>query len=138
MREFDVNNIRHYGADLILRIKMIKFIKDLNRERKLLPKQLKLVDTLLAGGSGVVGFILLLYLYAHCRSFTSCKELLENDFDFWLSFFPAFMITPQIGQMVIFGTFTLTLRLFGKLSTKEAIRYSLLYRIPASWLENNA
>jgi len=122
-------------------MKMIKFIRDLNKERKSLPRRLKIVDALLAGMSGVVGFILLLYVYMYCRSFSSCKEVFlgsELGLWLWLSFIPAFMITLFIGQVVIIGPYTLSLILLGKLSMKEAIRYSLLYRIPISWLNNNA
>ena len=119
-------------------INMIKFIRDLNKERKRLPRRLKIVDALLAGGSGVVAIIFMMYLLVFCHSVTACKDVISNDLTFWVSFIPAFILSLQVGQMVIIGSFTLILRLLGRLSTKEAVRYSLLYRVPTSWLKDNA
>jgi len=117
---------------------MISFINNRNKERKLLPARLKLVDVVLAGSSGAIGIYVIVHFYAECLSLEFCKGYISSSLGFWVIFPFVFIIGMFIGQAIIIGLFTFLLYLFGRLSAKEAVRYSLLFRIPYSWLNKNA
>ena len=117
---------------------MISFINNRNKERKLLPARLKLVDVVLGGSSGAVGIYVIVNFYVECLSLEFCKDYISSSLGFWIMFPFVFIAGMFIGQAIIIGLFTFLLYLLGRLSAKEAVRYSLSYRIPLSWLNKNA
>ena len=53
---------------------------------------------------------------------------------FWISFVVGLLAFISIGQFIVIGLVTITLVFAGKLSLKESIRYTFLYRLPPKWL----
>lgn len=117
---------------------MINYIKTINKERRQLPRNLRVATDLLGLVSIAVGYFILTNTYKHCFWREACTLLQNNEILFWSIFPIAFILAITVGQFLVLGLFSLCCVVLGKLSIKEGLRYSVLYRMPKKWLNKSA
>jgi hypothetical protein len=117
---------------------MIEYIRTINNERRQLSKNMIVITDLLGLLSIACGAALYITIYLSLLDSPYTDIILSFlDFSsviFWISFVVGLLAFISIGQFIVIGLVTITLLFAGKLSLKESVRYTFLYRLPPKWL----
>jgi|TARA_B110000211_G_scaffold174282_1_gene196951 hypothetical protein len=117
---------------------MFEYIRIIRRERKSLSKKLKVITDTLNVTSIVCGGLLFVKSFSILldSSFgyyvTDLKEF--SDILFWSTYISTIFIFYYLGQFLVLGITTSILCILGKITSKEALKYTFYYRLPESWL----
>ncbi len=117
---------------------MIKYIKEINAERRRLRKGHRIICETLNMVSLAVGCFLLIEVSKLCFWQVACEYVQTHNIVFWSAFPFAFFLFIFVGQLIINGSYCTIMVLSGKLTAKEAVRYTVLSRAPITWRNPNA